>query len=92
MSSEKKVDLTSSVYENAHKKLFFRKERSCPLSHADSPKIDYKNTKLLERFISERGRVLPSRITAVSAKRQRALKTAIRRARILALLPFVKQS
>ncbi len=92
MSGENKVELISSVYENAHKKLFFRKERSCPLSLEDSPAVDYKNVKLLERFVSGRGRILPSRITAVSARKQRELKTAIRRARILALMPFVKQS
>lgn len=92
MTTEKKTELLSSVYENAHKKLFFRKERKCPLSHEDSPEIDYKNVKLLTKFVSERGRILPSRITAVSSKKQRELKKAIRRARLLALMPFVKQS
>ena len=53
-----------------------------------SPKIDYKDTKLLQRYISERGKVVPSRITAVSAKKQRELARAIKRARFLALLPY----
>ena len=54
-----------------------------------SPKIDYKDVKLLQRFVSERGKIVPRRITAVTAKEQRALAQAIRRARLLALLPFI---
>ena len=53
------------------------------------PKIDYKDIKLLQRFVSERGKIVPRRITAVTAKEQRDLAQAIRRARLLALLPFV---
>ena len=68
---------------------FFRRRKTCPFSGANAPKIDYKDTKLLSRFISERGKIVPSRITAVSAKKQRALAQAIKRARNLALLPFV---
>ena len=73
------------------KKVFFRRRKSCPLSGKGAPVIDYKDTKLLGRFISERGKILPSRITAVSAKKQRALSQAIKRARNLALLPYVNQ-
>ena len=68
---------------------FFRRRKSCPFSGPNSPKIDYKDTKLLSRFISERGKIVPSRITAVSAKKQRELSQAIKRARYLALLPYV---
>jgi len=68
---------------------FFRRRKSCPFSGPGAPKIDYKDVKLLQRFISERGKIVPSRITAVSAKRQRELATAIKRARQLALLPYV---
>ena len=68
---------------------FFRRRKSCPFSGKDAPKIDYKDVRLLQRFISERGKIVPSRITAVSAKKQRELAKAIKRARILALLPFV---
>ncbi len=68
---------------------FFRRRKSCPFSGKDAPKIDYKDVRLLQRFISERGKIVPSRITAVSAKKQRELARAIKRARILALLPFV---
>jgi len=68
---------------------FFRRRKTCPFSGANAPKIDYKDAKLLSRFISERGKIVPSRITAVSAKKQRELATAIKRARFLALLPYV---
>ena len=69
-------------------KPFFRRKKVCPFSSEDDPKIDYKDTKLLQRYISERGKVVPSRITAVSAKKQRELARAIKRARFLALLPY----
>ena len=68
---------------------FFRRRKSCPFSGKDAPKIDYKDVRLLQGFISERGKIVPSRITAVSAKKQRALAQAIKRARFLALLPYV---
>jgi small subunit ribosomal protein S18 len=74
------------------RKVFFRRRKSCPLSGPNAPAVDYKDVKLLQRFISERGKILPSRITAVSAKKQRALSQAIKRARNLALLPYVVQS
>jgi small subunit ribosomal protein S18 len=68
---------------------FFRRKKTCPFSGAGAPKIDYKDVKLLQRFISERGKIVPSRITAVSAKKQRILAKAIKRARFMALLPYV---
>src|SRR5580700_4670066 len=71
---------------------FFRRRKSCPFSGANAPKIDYKDVKLLQRFVSERGKIVPSRITAVSAKRQRELAQAIKRARFLGLLPYVIRS
>jgi small subunit ribosomal protein S18 len=73
----------------AGRKVFFRRKKSCPLTGAGAPKVDYKDVKLLLRFISERGKILPSRITSVSHKKQRGLAIAIKRARNLALLPFV---
>ena len=66
-----------------------RRRKVCPFSGANSPKIDYKDVKLLQRYVSERGKIVPSRITAVSAKKQRELAKAIKRARFLALLPYV---
>lgn len=70
---------------------FNRRRKSCPFAGPNAPKIDYKDTRLLQRFISERGKIVPSRITAVSAKKQRELARAIKRARFLALLPYVIQ-
>jgi small subunit ribosomal protein S18 len=67
---------------------FGRRRKVCPFSGADSPKIDYKDVKLLQRFISEKGKIVPARITAVSAKKQRELAQAIKRARYMALLPY----
>jgi small subunit ribosomal protein S18 len=68
---------------------FFRRRKSSPFTQPEAPAIDYKDVKLLQRFISERGKIVPRRITAVTAKEQRALAIAIKRARELALLPYV---
>ena len=68
---------------------FFRRRKTCPFSGANAPKIDYKDVRLLQRYISERGKIVPSRITAVSTKKQRELARAIKRARFLGLLPYV---
>jgi small subunit ribosomal protein S18 len=68
---------------------FMRRRKTCPFSGEGAPKIDYKDVKLLQRYVSERGKIVPSRITAVSAIKQRELATAIKRARFLGLLPFV---
>ncbi len=68
---------------------FFRRRKSCPFSGPNAPKIDFKDVKLMQRFVSERGKIVPSRITAVSAKKQRELSKAIKRARFLALLPYI---
>ena len=69
-------------------KTFFRRKKSCPFSGEDGVEIDYKDTKLLQKYISERGKIAPSRITSVSMKKQRELAAAIKRARFLALLPY----
>ena len=74
---------------SAPRRPFFRRRKTCPFSGSNAPKIDYKDVKQLQRFMSERGKIVPSRITAVSAKKQRELARAIKRARNLALLPFV---
>ena len=68
---------------------FFRRRKSCPFSAKDAPAIDYKDVRLLQGFMSERGKIVPSRITAVSAKKQRELARAIKRSRFLGLLPYV---
>ena len=68
---------------------FYRRRKSCPFSGPNAPVIDYKDVRLLSRFLSERGKIVPSRITAVSGKKQRELAQAIKRARFLALLPYI---
>jgi len=68
---------------------FYRRRKSCPFSGPNAPKIDYKDVRLLQGFMSERGKIVPSRITAVSAKKQRELSQAIKRARHIGLLPVI---
>ena len=60
--------------------------RSCPLSGKNAPELNYKNIKVLKKYISESGRILPSRVTYVSFKKQRELAKSIKRARLLALI------
>ena len=71
-----------SIFQN--QKYKFKKK--CPLSGKGAPIVDYKNLKLLKRYISENGKILPSRITSVSLKKQRELSLSIKRARNLALI------
>ena len=70
-------------------KPFFRRRKSDPFEGKEAPVIDYKDTRLLQRYISERGKIVPSRITAVGAKNKRRLAQAIKRARFLGLLPYL---
>ncbi len=72
------------------KRPFFRRKKTCPFTGDGAPEIDWKDIRMLGRFISERGKIMPSRITAVSAKKQRELARAIKRARYMALLPYVR--
>ena len=60
--------------------------KQCPFSGKNAPIINYKNIKLLKKYISESGKILPSRITSVSLKKQKELSRSIKRARLLALL------
>ncbi len=68
---------------------FFRRRKTCPFSGDNGQKIDYKDIRLMQRYISERGKIVPSRISAVSHRKQRELAKAIKRARFLGLLPYV---
>jgi small subunit ribosomal protein S18 len=88
MTDETVVE-TAAPAAGGARRPFFRRRKVCPFSGANAPKIDYKDVKLLQRYISERGKIVPSRITAVSNKKQRELARAIKRARFLALLPYV---
>ncbi len=71
-----------SLFQKPDMKFF----KSCPLSGKNAPVIDYKNIKLLKRYISESGRILPSRVTSVSLKKQKEVSKSIKRARLLALI------
>ena len=71
-------------------KVFFTKKKVCKFC-IQKLKIDYKDADSLRRFITERGKILPRRITGTCAKHQRALAESIKRARIIALLPFVAE-
>ena len=72
------------------KKPFFRRKKTCVFSAPDAPPIDWKDVKTLGRYVSERGKITPSRITSVSQKKQRELAKAIKRARHMALLSYVR--
>ncbi len=74
---------------NTKNQLFTKKYKTCPFSNKSSPKIDYKNVKLLEKYISEKGKIMPSRISFVSTSKQRLLSKAIKKARTLALISHV---
>ncbi len=71
-----------SIFQNNK----FKFKKSCPLSVKGAPKIDYKNIKLLRKYITENGKIISSRITNISQKKQRELSLSIKRARSLALL------
>ena len=73
------------------KQFFIKKIKSCPLSTKGAPEIDYKNVKLLEKYISEKGKIIPSRITNVSRGKQKELSLAIKRARFLSLMSYTNK-
>ena len=75
---------------NQNSKPFFRRKKSCPFSGPEAIPIDFRDTKTLTKFISERGKIIPARISAVSAPKQRKLAQAIKRARVLALISYVE--
>lgn len=67
-----------------------RAKKGDPIAELRIRVVDYKDDKLLARFISERGKILPRRLSGVSARHQRQIQVAIKRARYLALLPYIK--
>ena len=71
---------------------FGERKKFCPFSQKNSPKIDYKDIKLLQRYISEKGKITPSRITNVSSDKQKELAKAIKRARYLSLMSYTKKN
>ena len=90
MKKKRKNYLKRKTSKNSKLSLFQKSGvkfyRPCPLSGKNAPLIDYRNIKLLKKYMSESGRILPSRITFVSQKKQKELSRAIKRARFLALL------
>ena len=80
----KKDEKSNSPFEN--------KRKFCPFSQPGSPSIDYKDTRLLSRYITEKGKIVPSRITGVSRKKQKKLARAIKRARFLSLMSYTNKS
>ena len=75
---------------DSNSKTFFRRKKTCPFSGPDALPIDFRDIKTLSKFISERGKIIPARISAVSAPKQRKLAQAIKRARVLALISYVE--
>ena len=88
MKKNKKKRYNSEENSNSP---FENKRRFCPFSQPNSPVIDYKDTRLLSRYISEKGKIIPSRITGVSRKKQKELAKAIKRARFLSLLSYTNK-
>ena len=86
--NKKKFNNTSRDENNSP---FENKKRFCPFSQPNSPTIDYKDLKLLSRYISEKGKIVPSRITGVSKKKQKELSKAIKRARFLSLMSYTNK-
>ena len=78
----KKNKTTLNLFQRPGQGLY----KKCPLTGKDAPKIDYKNIKILKKFISENGKIMPSRVSSVSFKKQKLLSKAIKRARILSLI------
>ena len=70
---------------------FFRRKRYCKFTAEGITEVDYKDLEMLKGFVSETGKIVPSRITGTSARYQRMLSTAVKRARFLALLPYSDQ-
>ncbi len=80
----RKEDRSNSPFEN--------KRKFCPFSQPGSPIIDYKDIRLISRYVTEKGKIIPSRITGVSSKKQKELSKAIKRARFLSLMSYTNKS
>ena len=90
MKKRRKFNIKQKNSRHSKLSLFQRPDvkffKPCPFSVKNAPVINYKNIKLLKKYISESGKILPSRITSVSFKKQKELSTSIKRARLLALI------
>ena len=88
----KKHNRKKNYREERKVSAFEERKRFCPFSQINSPSIDYKDTKLLTRYISEKGKIIPSRITNIARIKQKELSTAIKRARFLSLLSYTMKN
>ena len=89
MMKKNKYNTKKDVRSNSP---FELKKKSCPFSQPGSPEIDYKDIRLLSRYLTEKGKIIPSRITGVSRKKQKELAKAIKRARFLSLISYTNKS
>jgi len=89
---KKNKKFKSRVRDENKNSPFEDRKKFCPFSQKNSPIIDYKDTKMLSRYISEKGKIIPSRITNVSRSKQLELSKAIKRARFLALMSFTNKT
>lgn len=89
MSAAEDLNNDQAPSNSGGRRPYNRRRKSCPFTGKTAPKLDYKDVRLLSRYISERGKIVPSRISATSQIKQRDLAQAIKRARFLALLPYV---
>ena len=87
----KKNKFKNKKREDKQNSPFETRNKFCPFSQPSSPTIDYKDIKLLSRYITEKGKIIPSRITGVSRKKQKELSRAIKRARFLSLLSYTNK-
>tara|TARA_B100000575_G_scaffold294471_1_gene310663 strand:+ start:4537 stop:4815 length:279 start_codon:yes stop_codon:yes gene_type:complete len=87
----KKNKKKSFSREESSNSPFDSKKKFCPFSQPNSPFIDYKDIKMLSRYISEKGKIVPSRITGVSRGKQKELSKAIKRARYLSLISYTNK-
>jgi len=87
----RKDNKKSEDNDAAGSKPFFRRKKTCPFSGPEGILLDFRDTRTLSKFVSERGKIIPARISAVSAPKQRKLAQAIKRARVLALIPYLER-
>jgi small subunit ribosomal protein S18 len=81
--------MTEQTNQPGGRRVTFRRRKSCPFTGTDAIAVDYKDVRLLQRYMTDYGKIIPSRITGVSTKKQRDVAVAIKRARFLGLLPYV---
>ena len=89
---KKSKNRNTKTREDRKNSPFEERKRFCLFSQKVSPKIDYKDIKLLSRYISEKGKITPSRITNVASKKQKELSQAIKRARFLGLMSYISKN